>query len=139
MMTDVACFCGCLFSFDGATGGCPKCGEVASLIAGPALGSPGRNWPEHPVPVMHEIGQNGQTPGTWPPPGRDLVRVPFPVMRADEVAGAALAGLRLGEIVCVPGLPDPSMLDTVSQAQQALFMTAVGGGLAGRYAPVPRR
>jgi short-subunit dehydrogenase len=72
-------------------------------------------------------------------PGRDLSRTPFPVLRPDEVAGAALAGLRLGEIVCVPGLPDPSMLDTVSQAQQALFMTAVGGGLAGRYAPVPRR
>jgi hypothetical protein len=66
MMTDVACFCGCLFSFDGATGGCPKCGEVASLMAGPALGSPGRNWPEHSVPVMHEIGQNGQPPGTCP-------------------------------------------------------------------------
>ena len=72
-------------------------------------------------------------------PGRDLSRAPFPVLRPDEVAGAALAGLRLGEIVCVPGLPDPSMLDTVSQAQRALFMTAVGGGLAGRYAPVPRR
>ena len=70
--------------------------------------------------------------------GRDLSGTPFPVLRPDEVAGAALAGLRLGETVCVPGLPDPSMLNTVSQAQRTLFMTAVGGALAGRYAPVPR-
>jgi short-subunit dehydrogenase len=69
--------------------------------------------------------------------GRDLSGTPFPVRQPDEVVGAALAGLRLGETVCIPGLPDPSMLDPVSQAQRALFMTAVGG-LAGRYAPTPQ-
>ena len=30
-MTDVACFCGCLYSFSGEVGACPKCGEFASL------------------------------------------------------------------------------------------------------------
>jgi hypothetical protein len=30
-MTDVACFCGCLFSFRGEVGVCPRCGEYASL------------------------------------------------------------------------------------------------------------
>jgi short-subunit dehydrogenase len=69
--------------------------------------------------------------------GMDLAGIPFPVLRPDEVAGAALAGLRLGEVVCVPGLPDPSMIDTVSEAQRALLMTAVSSGLAGRYAPGP--
>ena len=49
MMTDVACFCGCSFSFDGGAGACPKCGEVASVTAGPALESPG-----------HRIGPDGQ-------------------------------------------------------------------------------
>jgi len=58
----------------------------------------------------------------------DLAGIPFPVLRPDEVAGAALAGLRLGEVVCVPGLPDPSMIDTVSEAQRALLMTAVSSG-----------
>ena len=67
--------------------------------------------------------------------GMDLAGIPFPVLRADEVAGAARAGLRLGEVVCVPGLPEPSMIDTVSEAQRALFMTAVSPGLARRYAP----
>ncbi len=30
-MTDVACFCGCLYSFPGEVGVCPKCGEYACL------------------------------------------------------------------------------------------------------------
>jgi uncharacterized protein len=65
--------------------------------------------------------------------GRDLTGTPFPVMRPDEVAGASLAGLRLGEVICVPGLDDPSMIDAVSQAQQALLLSAVSSPLAGRY------
>jgi uncharacterized protein len=65
--------------------------------------------------------------------GRDLAAIPFPVMRPDEVAGAALAGLRIGEVICVPGLNDPSMIDTISQAQQALLLTAVSSSLASRY------
>jgi hypothetical protein len=56
-------------------------------------------------------------------------------MRPDEVARAALAGLGRGEVVCVLGLPEPSMIDTVSEAQRALFMTGVSSGLAGRYPP----
>lgn len=46
-------------------------------------------------------------------------------------------GLRLGEVVCVPGLPDPSMVDAVSQAQRALLMTAASSRLADRYRPGP--
>ena len=65
--------------------------------------------------------------------GRDLSAVPFPVMQPDEVVGAALAGLRLGEVVCVPGLDDPAMIDAVSHAQQALLLTAVSSPLAERY------
>ena len=36
MMADVACFCGCLFSFNDGAGACPTCGKVASVTAGPA-------------------------------------------------------------------------------------------------------
>ncbi len=28
-MTDVACFCGCCYWFDGGAGACPRCGERA--------------------------------------------------------------------------------------------------------------
>ena len=65
--------------------------------------------------------------------GWELSAAPFPVLRPGEVAAAALAGLRLGEAVCVPGLDDPSLIDAVSQAQQALLLTAVSSPLAGRY------
>jgi uncharacterized protein len=65
--------------------------------------------------------------------GRDLSEAPFPVMRPDEVTGAALAGLRLGETICVPGLGDPPMINAVSQAQQALLLAAVNSPLAARY------
>jgi uncharacterized protein len=65
--------------------------------------------------------------------GRDLSESPFPVMGPEEVASAALAGLRHGEVVCVPGLEDAGLLDTLRQAQQALLLTAVSSPLASRY------
>ena len=37
MMTDVACFCGCLYSFDGAAAACPGCGRYAVVRTGTAL------------------------------------------------------------------------------------------------------
>lgn len=72
---------------------------------------------------------------------QSLSGIPFPVMRPEQVADSALAGLLLGETVCVPGLQDVSMIDNVSEAQQTLLMTAVSSGLAGRYAtsPAPER
>jgi hypothetical protein len=30
-MADVACFCGCCYSFEGAAGACPQCGEYAVI------------------------------------------------------------------------------------------------------------
>lgn len=67
--------------------------------------------------------------------GLDLAGVPLPVLRPDEIADAALAGLGLGEVVCVPGLPDPALIDSVGRAQQDLFLTAASSGLADRYQP----
>ena len=36
-MTDVACFCGCRFSFESVAAACPACGEVARVAPGPSL------------------------------------------------------------------------------------------------------
>ncbi len=66
MMIDVACFCGCCFSFDGSAAACPRCGEVASVTAGLALEVAARSQPKIPVPVVNGIGQNGQTPEACP-------------------------------------------------------------------------
>jgi hypothetical protein len=38
-MAEVACFCGCLYSFDGDAGACPRCGECATVATGPRLGT----------------------------------------------------------------------------------------------------
>jgi len=38
-MTDVACFCGCLYSFAGSAGTCPRCGKCAIIrTSSPARG-----------------------------------------------------------------------------------------------------
>jgi hypothetical protein len=63
-MAEVACFCGCCFSFDGAAGACPTCGEVARLTAGPVTA--GRSRPEHPVPVTDGDRQDGHVPDVPP-------------------------------------------------------------------------
>jgi uncharacterized protein len=67
--------------------------------------------------------------------GRDLTATPFPVMPPGDVVSAALTALRLGEVICIPGLHDPAMIDAISQAQQALLLTAVSAPLASRYQP----
>ncbi len=66
VMTDVACFCGCCFSFDAGAAACPRCGEVATVTAGTRLEDAGRSQPKIPVPVVNGTGQNGQTPQACP-------------------------------------------------------------------------
>jgi hypothetical protein len=63
-MADVACFCGCLYSFEGGAGACPKCGEVAAVTAEPPVNSTGRSPGEPRLADMNGAGQNGQTAGT---------------------------------------------------------------------------
>jgi uncharacterized protein len=65
--------------------------------------------------------------------GMDMSAIPFPVMEPSEVVDAALEGLRLGEVVCVPGLDDTGLLDHLGEAQQTLLLTAVTSKLAERY------
>ena len=65
VMTDVACFCGRLFSFDGGAAACPKCGEVASVTGLPVLESPGCSWPETldaEIRQLSEVSGAGQRP-----------------------------------------------------------------------------
>ena len=65
--------------------------------------------------------------------GMDMSGIPFPVMEPSEVVDAALEGLRLGEVVCLPGLHDTGLLDQLAEAQQTVFLTAVASKLAERY------
>jgi short-subunit dehydrogenase len=66
--------------------------------------------------------------------GRPQRRPGVPVMEAEDVVQASLAGLALGEIVCSPGLANQNLLENVSKARQTLLGSALSAELAPRYA-----
>jgi len=56
-------------------------------------------------------------------------------MSPDDVTSASLAGLRLGETVCIPGLPDGAVgLDALQAAETALLSGGSRSDRATRYA-----
>jgi uncharacterized protein len=63
--------------------------------------------------------------------GRDLGNVPR--MGADDVARASLAGLRLGEVLCAPGMEDASPLQKIAEAERAALAAARATAPASRY------
>jgi short-subunit dehydrogenase len=64
--------------------------------------------------------------------GMDSSRLP-PRMSPDDVVSASLAGLARGEVVCVPGLDDPSLLDKLGEAQRAVMAAGNRPALSQRY------
>jgi uncharacterized protein len=61
--------------------------------------------------------------------GMDLSHVPR--MSSEDIVTATLAGLELGEVVCVPALEDASLVDKVGETQRALLGGASVGGRGG--------
>jgi short-subunit dehydrogenase len=57
------------------------------------------------------------------------------VMAPEDVVEASMASLRLGEVICVPALEDPNLLQTIEESQRRLFEHSVGGKRAKRYVP----
>jgi short-subunit dehydrogenase len=54
-------------------------------------------------------------------------------MAPDDVVQGSLAGLALGEVICLPALDDPNAVEEVRTARQRVFQGVFGKGLAGRY------
>lgn len=66
--------------------------------------------------------------------GMDPSRIPTSmVMKPEDVVEASLAGLRLGEVVCIPALVDLTLLDQVHQSEFKLLEGSGGGTVAERY------
>ena len=63
--------------------------------------------------------------------GMDMSKVPR--MSADDVARAALTGLRLGEVVCAPGLEETDAIQRLDEAQRATLSVSRAPALATRY------
>jgi short-subunit dehydrogenase len=55
------------------------------------------------------------------------------VMTPEDVVDASLAGLRLGEVFCVPALNDPRLLLSIEEGQRRLLEQGLSGALAKRY------
>ena len=68
--------------------------------------------------------------------GLDPARIPAAiVMSPVDIVEASLAGLKLGEVICIPALDEPSLLTQVEQDQRQLWEHSGGNTLARRYLP----
>ena len=63
--------------------------------------------------------------------GMDLSKMPR--MSPDDLARASLAGLRLGEVVCVPALEDAAAAQRIDEANRKLLEVARSTTIAARY------
>jgi len=64
--------------------------------------------------------------------GIDPTMMP-PMMSAADLVAGSLAGLARDEVICVPGLDDPSMFANIGEAQRAVFIAGNKPTLAPRY------
>jgi len=68
--------------------------------------------------------------------GADTSRFPAGiVMKPADVVQASLAALKLGEVICVPALEDPALLNQIQESQKQFFESSRSGSLAKRYNP----
>ena len=68
--------------------------------------------------------------------GADSSRFPSAmVMKPEDVVQASLAGLKLGEVICVPALEDSDLLTQIQESQKRFFELSRSGSLAARYRP----
>jgi uncharacterized protein len=68
----------------------------------------------------------------------DPSRLQVPMMKPADLVDASLAGLRLGEVICVPGLDDTARLEQVAAAQRELLAKSASAVPAGRYGAAAR-
>jgi len=66
--------------------------------------------------------------------GADSSRFPAAnVMTPEDLVDASLAGLRLGEAICIPAMEDPELLIQIEESQKRFFEQTRTGRPAERY------
>jgi short-subunit dehydrogenase len=55
------------------------------------------------------------------------------VMKPEQLVAASLAGLKLGEVICVPALEDVSLLMQIQEGERKFFELSRTGSVAKRY------
>jgi short-subunit dehydrogenase len=63
----------------------------------------------------------------------DRNRLAAMAAQPDDVVAASLSALEHGELICVPGLEDPALIDQLVRAQRALMEAGNRPQVAGRY------
>jgi uncharacterized protein len=63
----------------------------------------------------------------------DPSRMASMAMQPDDVVAASLAALEAGELVCIPGLEDPTLVEQLTAAQRAIMQAGNRPVLASRY------
>jgi short-subunit dehydrogenase len=63
----------------------------------------------------------------------DRSRMASMAMQPDDVVAASLAALEAGELVCIPGLEDPTLVEQLTGAQRAIIQAGNQRELASRY------
>ena len=63
------------------------------------------------------------------------VRPNVPVLEPEDVVQASLAALKLGDVVCVPALPDRALVDAERDSRHAIFKGGLSATIAPRYRP----
>jgi hypothetical protein len=64
---------------------------------------------------------------------RGIDRSPATMMSAADVAQAVVAGLEMGEVICVPGLEDTTLFERLRAVQKQTLFGGTAGTLAQRY------
>jgi len=66
--------------------------------------------------------------------GADSSRFPAGmVMKPEDLVEASLAGLKLGEVICVPALEDVNLLVQIQESERKFFELSRTGSVAARY------
>jgi len=66
--------------------------------------------------------------------GMDPGQIPAAmVMTPEDIVEASLAGLRLGEVICIPALEDPSLLTQLRESERRVLEHSGGGTITKRY------
>jgi hypothetical protein len=60
-------------------------------------------------------------------------QTPIPPMQSEDVVDASLVALQRNEVVCIPGLEDPSLIERLTNAQRELYFAGVRPTKASRY------
>jgi hypothetical protein len=66
--------------------------------------------------------------------GIDPTRMPPEIiMKAEDLVDASLKGLELNEVICIPSLDDPTLLQQLEDSQRQMLMHSGSGAQAKRY------